>query len=83
MSSAFKTDNNKIRFPLGHSVMGFLSYDVSGHMAAQLYGTGRAAFAHDDLFNGSDQEVRQVFVTLLYYFGCYKIDYSKKGGQIC
>ncbi len=59
-------------------MIGLLYYDPSGYMAAQLYSTGQAPFVQSDQFKGSDQEIRQAFVTSLCYVGRYKIDCSQK-----
>ncbi|CAI0933823.1 Uncharacterised protein [Serratia entomophila] len=76
VSSVFKGEDGKINYPLGEQVVGRISYEANGTMAAQLYGATRPRFAADDLAQGTEREIHAAFINMICYFGRYQVDES-------
>ncbi|MFT5618963.1 MAG: hypothetical protein ACI85I_002199 [Arenicella sp.] len=53
---------------------GIISYDSFGNMMAQLHQSNRPSFHTEDWAKGSDEEIRNAFVSYQAYYGTYEIN---------
>ncbi|WP_145553205.1 lipocalin-like domain-containing protein [Yersinia canariae] len=74
ISQHFTLPDGSIHYPMGQQMSGRINYEKQGTMAAQLYCGGRLNFASEDWLQGSDDEIKNAFISALTYFGRYKID---------
>jgi Lipocalin-like domain len=77
VSCESRTTGGEVRYPLGRSPAGRLSYDAGGQMSAQLMDPGRPKFGSGDLARGSDAEVRAAAAGYIAYYGRYTLDPSR------
>jgi hypothetical protein len=74
----FDTDaSGKRTYPFGDKPIGYLVYDSTGHMSAQVMRTPPPRFASGDDAKGTDAEVRAAYDGFVAYFGTYRVDEAK------
>ena len=75
----FDTDaSGKVTYPFGEKPIGYLVYDLTGHMSAQLMRTpATPRFASGDDEKGTEAEVRAAYDGFVAYFGTYRVDEAK------
>ena len=74
LTITYRSENNEPRYPFGQEFTGLLIYDSSGYVSVQLVRYDRPLFAFDDMFGGTDSEVRAAFEGLNTYFGRFSVD---------
>ena len=74
VSSEFRHTNGEVTYPIGQNAVGLLIYTAEGYMAVQLMRTDRPAFASDDVFQGTPEEIRAAYEGFTAYFGTYTVD---------
>jgi len=60
--------------PLVQNAVGLLIYTAEGSMAVQGMRTDRPAFASDDVFQGTPEEIKAAYEGFTAYFGTYTVD---------
>jgi hypothetical protein len=74
VSSEFRHADGEVTYPIGKDAVGLLIYTTDGHMAVQLMRIDRPAFASDDVFQGTPEEIRAAYEGFTAYFGTYTVD---------
>ncbi len=74
------TDENNLALDFfGEKPSGILMYDANGNMNAQLMKGDRSNFISESLTGGTDDEVKQAYLSYAAYYGKY---YEKSPGEI-
>ena len=60
--------------PFGAAPVGRITYGADGHMSAQLMRAGRASFASNELYGGSDAEQRKAYQSFIAYYGSFEVN---------
>ena len=69
-----RSTTGEVTQPFGKDPVGRISYDMSGHMSAQLMRRDRSKFANTDPRKGTDAEIRTAFTEYAAYYGSYTVD---------
>lgn len=79
VSWKYTNENNQALDFFGEKPCGILTYDTSGYMNAQLMKGDRSNFISESLTGGSDEEIKQAYLSYASYYGKY---YEKSPGEI-
>jgi len=74
VSFELRDESGDVRYPLGKSPLGQISYTPEGRMSVLLVQPERPPFASGDMRRGTDTEVRSAFEGFIGYFGTYSVD---------
>lgn len=74
VSYDYQSEDGQVRFPFSTDTSGVIMYDANGYMSVQIIRNDRPPFAENDMFAGTDSEVRQAFEGINTYFGPYEVD---------
>jgi len=72
-AEAQQPNGEVIPYRYGAGSIGYIMYDVTGHMAVQLMQPNRPQFASGDLDKGTPEEIKAAFEGYGAYFGTYEI----------
>jgi hypothetical protein len=74
VSFEFRHADGEVTYPIGKNAVGLLIYTAEGYMAVQLMRTDRPAFASDDVFEGTSEEIKAAYEGFTAHFGMYTVD---------
>src|ERR1700689_1129495 len=71
--------SGKVTYPFGEKPIGYLVYDLTGHMTPQVMRTpAPPRFASGEDAKGTEAEVRAAYDGFVAYFGTYRVDEAKR-----
>ena len=68
----------EVNYPFGLDAVGWLVYDINGHMFVQVMCLDRATFASGDRLRGTLEETKSAFEGYLAYFGTYEVNEEQR-----
>lgn len=74
LSFKSQTSGGQVVYPFGEDAIGLLTYDVAGHMSAQLMRANRPSFVSHDPLKGTPEEFKSALTGMLAYFGTYSVN---------
>lgn len=72
-AEAFRPNGEVVSYRYGSGSIGYIMYDMTGHMSVHLMQPNRPKFASGDLDKGTPEEIKAAFDSYGAYFGTYEI----------
>ena len=69
-----RASDGTVSKPFGAAPVGRITYSADGRMSAQIMRAGRASFASNELYGGSNAEKRSAYDSFIAYYGSFEVN---------